>query len=76
MSVTNPCPECGSEKVYRYKKSLKPHGGDGYSLIPGTGWLTPALWTPIVCTSCGLVRFFVTETTGQLIEESKHWVRV
>lgn len=75
MSAT-PCPACSSEKVYKYKKPITAGGGYAPQLIPGISLMSAGKFTPVVCASCGLVRFFADGRTVERIEASKHWSRV
>jgi predicted RNA-binding Zn-ribbon protein involved in translation (DUF1610 family) len=69
------CPECGSNKVYRHKKATPATGAYGPILLPNLnpGWFNPAKMTPVVCKSCGLIRFYATKETLEILEESNDW---
>lgn len=45
-----PCPECNSDKVYRYKKTIDAEGGHGPDLLPklASGWFSSAKFLPVV----------------------------
>ena len=75
MGNYKPCPNCGSETVFKHHKTIQPGGGYSKPLIPDTGWLTPALVHPVVCGECGLLRLFATEATVSCVKDSKHWER-
>lgn len=73
MSRTKPCPECGSEKIYRYKRPVAAGGGQSPQLLPGLSIVSAGKMIPVVCTNCGYVRFFAADNTMAKIEASKHW---
>jgi predicted RNA-binding Zn-ribbon protein involved in translation (DUF1610 family) len=73
MAQTKPCPECGSDKIYRYKKPIAAGGGYAPQLLPGISTFSAGKMLPIVCTNCGFVRFFAADETFAKIETSKHW---
>ena len=54
------CPECGSNKVYRYDGEVQMYGGSG-ELMPGLagGIMSASKACPVVCSECGHLRFFV-----------------
>ncbi|MCB0032915.1 MAG: hypothetical protein KDE51_02755 [Anaerolineales bacterium] len=70
-----PCPECNSNKVYRYKKYIDATGGYGPELLPklNTSWYASPQILPVVCKDCGLVRFYASKESRELLEDSKHW---
>jgi DNA-directed RNA polymerase subunit RPC12/RpoP len=76
MSRIPACPACSSERIYKYKKAIAAGGGYAPQLLPGTSAMSAGKFTPVVCASCGLVRFFADERTVERIEHSKHWSRV
>ncbi len=70
-----PCPECGSDNVYRYKKTVDAEGAYGPNLLPklAPGIFTTAKLLPVVCVECGYIRLFAAKETRHNIEASKHW---
>lgn len=70
-----PCPECHSERVYRYRKEIDAGGGYGPELLPKlqSNWFSSAKFLPVVCGDCGLVRFYASEESRSKLESSKHW---
>ena len=73
-----PCPECNSEKVYRYKKHIAAIGGDGPDLLPklGSGLFSSAKFLPVVCAECGYVRYYASEEARNKLEASEHWSQI
>lgn len=70
-----PCPECYSNKIYRYKKDVDASGGYGPDLLPklNTSWLSAAKFLPVICADCGLVRFYASDESRQILKSSEHW---
>jgi RNase P subunit RPR2 len=73
-----PCPECGSDRQYRYKKPLSAQGGYGPDMLPrlGANMFSPAKFVPVVCAECGFMRFFATKEALIRLESSEHWTQV
>jgi transcriptional regulator with XRE-family HTH domain len=73
-----PCPECNSDKIYRYKEEIDAEGGHGPDLLPklASGILKSAKFLPVVCAECGYVRFFASEEAMGRLESSKHWIPI
>lgn len=72
-----PCPLCQSEEVYQYKKYFR-YTGVGEELLPkaGSGLFGVAEICPVVCVSCGLIRFFASEEAREKLKKSEHWNKV
>jgi predicted nucleic-acid-binding Zn-ribbon protein len=70
-----PCPECGSDKVYRYKKNVDALGGYGPDLLPklSGGIFSPAKLLPVVCLDCGYMRLYASKEARYKLETSDHW---
>ncbi len=70
-----PCPECGSNNVYRYKEYVAASGGYGPDLLPklASSWLSAAKFLPVVCIDCGYVRFFAAKEVRYKLADSEHW---
>ncbi len=73
-----PCPECRSERVYRYKEPIKAEGGYGPDLLPklGAHLFSSARFLPVVCIDCGYVRFYAAKEALAKLETSEHWQRI
>ena len=72
-----PCPECNSEEVYRFNKSIPSYGAGGPTLLPGGGILDAGgTILPVVCTECGYLRYYASKESLSRIREKKSWVQV
>lgn len=73
-----PCPECNSDKVYRYKEEIDAEGGHGPDLLPklASGILKSAKFLPVVCAECGYLRFFASKEAAGRLETSEHWMPI
>lgn len=73
-----PCPECGSKRIYRYKKHVDAGGAYGPDLLPklASGMFSLAKLLPVVCMDCGLTRFYASKEARYKLEESTHWEAV
>ncbi len=69
------CPECHSNKVYRYKEEVASAGGYGPVLLPAlnTNWYSAAEFLPVVCGDCGLVRFYASAKAREKLKSSNKW---
>ena len=72
------CPECRSDKVYRYKEEIPSGGAYGPNLLPklNPSILSEAMMLPVVCGDCGYIRLFASQDALRKIESSKHWVQM
>lgn len=72
-----PCPECKSEKVYKFKKPIPSWGAGGPSLLPSGGILDAGgTFLPVVCAECGYTRYFASKESLSRINSKKTWVEV
>lgn len=73
-----PCPECNSDRVYRYKKPVPAATGEGPNLLPklNPGMLSSPKFLPVVCAECGYARYYASEETRSKLETSEHWSQV
>lgn len=73
----SPCPECRSDEIYSYREPVDSTtiGGE---LLPklAPGSFSSAKILPVVCASCGYLRFFADDDARERLSESKHWRRV
>lgn len=73
----SPCPECKSEEVYQYKDYIDTTtiGGE---LLPklASNMFSSAKIKPVICSNCGLLRYFVSNEALDKLKVSKHWSRV
>ena len=73
-----PCPECNSENVYKYSKPISAMGGYGPDLLPDlkSSFFSSAEFLPVLCSDCGLVRFFASKDARERVKESARWNHV
>ena len=73
-----PCPECNSDKVYRYKEHIEAGGAYGPNLLPklASGMFSTARLLPVVCIECGYLRLYASKVAMSQIETSEHWVQL
>ncbi len=76
-SPMSPCPECKSEEVYE-STTLSDTTTIGGELLPklATRKFSSAKMRPVICSDCGLLRFFVDPEAVNKMKTSKHWNRV
>lgn len=77
MMAIAACPNCGGKELFRSAKGVSGGGGYAPNYLPGLGTtFTSAKFDVVVCSNCGLTRFFAQpETRARLVESSK-WTRV
>jgi len=76
MKKASPCPECGSTHLYR-SPMVNSAGGYGPQLLPGLGGLfRQAKFRLVVCSECGLTRFFVVGEALDKLTQSNRWERL
>ena len=73
----SPCPECRSEEVYRYKEPIDCGANFGGELLPklAPSRFSSAKILPVVCASCGYIRFFAESKALAKLEKSAGWTR-
>ena len=74
-SAMKPCPECHSEKIYRYKGTIGTNRECLPNMLPklGSGITFRADFVPVVCGECGYIRYFSDEKARNKLPDSKHW---
>ena len=73
-----PCPNCESNGQYQ-SKQISSGGGHAPTYLPGLGrWYAAAKFTIVVCSSCGLTRFFASEEACAKLADADEgtWTRV
>lgn len=72
------CPECHSDKIYRYTEEIDSGGAYEPILLPrlNARRLSMAKMIPTVCGECGYIRLFASQDALDKLEASKQWVRV
>ena len=76
MMTIKPCPNCGSGDLF---KSQPVSAGGGYApnYLPGLGtWARAEKFEVVVCHSCGLTRFFASDTARSRLSQSAKWSTV
>ncbi len=70
-----PCPECGSNEVYRFHKQIDANGPYGPELLPklNPNWHSSPKIVPVVCSECGLTRFFASKEARVQMKSSDKW---
>jgi hypothetical protein len=69
MTLNASCSECGSKDLYYHCTT----GGD-FNPLPDLGsFLAFATMFVVVCSNCGLIRFFADEDARKKLPESKKW---
>ena len=73
-----PCPECKSEEVYRYKSPIGSAGAYGPVLLPKlkSSIFSAAEFLPVVCGDCGLVRYYASAESTEILKDSVHWKKI
>lgn len=69
------CPECQSNRVFRYDGSVDSYLGAG-NLLPGLNniFLAAPKITPVVCADCGYLRLFVEAKVTKKLDNAKSWL--
>ena len=69
------CPECDGRNLYT--TSVVSAGGHGPVLLPGLGgFLRFAKFDVVVCSDCGLTRFFAEPSARTKLSTSSRWTRL
>ena len=73
---TNECPHCGGTALYG-AKDIDARGGMGPDFLPnlGSGFTSPK-FEVVVCSDCGLARFFVQKDARARIATSSWWKKL
>ena len=76
MIKISPCPNCRGTNLYR-SKLVNAGGGHAPNYLPGLGsiWRTEKFYL-VLCSDCGLTRFFAREEAAVAVRSSKKWERV
>ena len=73
----NACPACGGANLYRTRKPAGAGGGHAPNYLPGLGrFLRTATFTIVVCSDCGLTRFYADGEAVRKLPDSPKWERV
>ena len=76
MRTVSACTNCGSKNQYR-SREVSAGGGHAPNYLPGLGgfWKVEK-FTVIVCSDCGLTRFFARPEATAQVSASEKWTRV
>ncbi len=68
------CPNCGSTRLYKCRKPVSAGGGHAPDYLPGLGkFLTAANYDVVLCSDCGLTRYFASREALEKLRDSKKW---
>lgn len=69
------CPECNSEKVFKFKNKIATNPECLPNMLPklGSGWTKTAEFVPVICGECGYIRYFADEQSRSKLADSEHW---
>lgn len=72
------CPNCRGRELYRSKRPVGSGGGYAPNYLPGLGSFLrcSARLEVVVCSDCGLTRFFASPEARAKLSSSTKWVRV
>jgi transcriptional regulator with XRE-family HTH domain len=72
----SPCPECRSEEVYQYKELIESStiGGEQVPKL-ASSLFSAAKILPVICASCGYLRYFADSKARAKLKTSKGWMR-
>ncbi len=72
------CPNCGGNSLYKTKTKFGP--GFGQDVLPGLGqFMSPAKFSVVMCSQCGVMQFFAEEEARTKLSEAKsctHWKKL
>ncbi len=80
MNDVRPCSECKGTEIFRrrYLSGQKALGGDieglGFPDLGGVGY--GAMYSMLVCATCGYVRLFVSDEARSKLEDAPGWTRM
>ena len=73
----SPCPNCDGGNVFVTEKDVSAGGGHAPNFLPGLGsFFAAERLNVVVCSDCGLMRFFASRTAREKLKESEKWKRV
>jgi predicted nucleic-acid-binding Zn-ribbon protein len=77
MKPAGTCPNCDGTNLYASSHKVS-SGVYAPNYLPGLNKLAApaARFRVVVCTDCGLMRFFTDSDVTSQIPESKHWLRL
>jgi predicted nucleic-acid-binding Zn-ribbon protein len=73
MHKISPCPNCGSKALFR-SKEVSAGGGHAPDYLPGLGRTFVAeKFNLVLCSDCGLTRFFARRAATEKVRDSNKW---
>jgi hypothetical protein len=71
------CPNCGGKQLYQTSKDVSAGGGYAPNYLPGLGTFWGAeRFNIVLCSDCGLTRFFASAEARAKLSSSTKWQRV
>ncbi len=68
------CPNCGSSRLYQHKKPISAGGGQAPDFLAGLGtFWSAAKFDIVVCSDCGLTRYFASREALEKLRTSDKW---
>ena len=77
MIAISACPNCGGKQLYKSAKGVSGGGGYAPNCLPGLGSVfISAKFDVVICSDCGLIRFFAQPESRAKLARSSKWTRV
>ena len=77
MESYAPCPNCGGGNLFLSLKEVSAGGGHAPNYLPDLGGFFAAeKFRVVVCSDCGLTRFFARMSAVEKLRESEKWKRI
>lgn len=77
METYSPCPNCDGGNLFVSLKDISAGGGQAPNYLPDLGGFFAAeKFRVVVCSDCGLTRFFARKSAREKLRESEKWKRV
>lgn len=68
------CPNCNSTRLYKHIKPISAGGGQAPDFLDGLGtFFVAAKFEIVVCTDCGLTRFYALREALEKLRASDKW---
>ncbi len=68
------CPNCDSTRLYKHKKPISAGGEYAPDYLEGLGkFLSAAKFEVVVCSDCGLTRYFASRAALEKLRTSDKW---
>ena len=77
METYSPCLNCDGGNLFVSLKDISAGGGHAPNYLPDLGGFFAAeKFRVVVCSDCGLTRFFARKSAREKLRESEKWKRV